>query len=85
MDGGMDSHAEDEKSCCYEILTDTAISRSNLIFSANVRSAVRVFTGEAGVTFAQIGGFRGESTSFFRETVKNPKAIYLKKSVAFCL
>ncbi len=25
---------------------------TKLIFSANVRSAVRVFTGEAGVTFA---------------------------------
>jgi hypothetical protein len=25
---------------------------TNFIFSANVRSAVRVFTGEAGVTFA---------------------------------
>jgi hypothetical protein len=47
-DGGMDSHAEDEKRYCCECLTDTAISRSKLIFSANVRSAVRVFTGEAG-------------------------------------
>jgi len=48
----MDSLAEQARGstpkqssgCCYQ--------EFKFIFSANVRSAVRVFTGEAGVTFA---------------------------------
>jgi hypothetical protein len=52
MDGGMDSHAEEGKLCYVSMLEVTAIKLSKLIFSANVRSAVRVFTGEAGETFA---------------------------------
>jgi hypothetical protein len=35
-----------------EIWVFTVIKSITFIFSANVRSAVRVFTGEAGVTFA---------------------------------
>jgi len=50
----MDSHAEEENSVtqgnmgfyCYQEY------QIKFFFSANVRSAVRVFTGEAGVTFA---------------------------------
>jgi hypothetical protein len=33
-------------------MVGTVISSTKFFFSANVRSAVRVFTGEAGVTFA---------------------------------
>jgi hypothetical protein len=51
-DGGMDSHAEEEKGITQVKMAVTVIKRRILIFSANVRSAVRVFTGEAGVTFA---------------------------------
>ena len=51
-DGGMDSHAEEERDNGNELLAVTVINSIKLIFSANVRSAVRVFTGEAGVTFA---------------------------------
>ena len=51
-DGGMDSHAEEEKDGTQWKMAITVIRRIKFIFSANVRSAVRVFTGEAGVTFA---------------------------------
>jgi hypothetical protein len=50
-DGGMDSHAEEESDNSNELLATTVIKSIKLIFSTNVRSAVRVFTGEAGVTF----------------------------------
>ena len=51
-DGGMDSHAGKENRChpmknggyCYQ--------HYQMLFSANVRSAVHVSMGEAGVTFA---------------------------------
>jgi len=48
-DGGMDSHAEEEKDGTQWKMAITVIRRIKFIFSANVRSAVRVFTGEAGV------------------------------------
>jgi hypothetical protein len=51
-DGGMDSHAEEEKWHNQGKMAVTVIRSINFIFCANVRSAVRVFTGEAGVTFA---------------------------------
>ena len=51
-DGGMDSHADEEKGITQVKMSVTVIKRRIFIFSANVRSAVRVFTGEAGVTFA---------------------------------
>ena len=53
-DGGMDSHAEEEKDGTQRKMAITVIRRIKFIFRANVRSAVRVFTGEAGVTFALI-------------------------------
>jgi hypothetical protein len=52
MDGGMDSLAEEERNNVSELVANPAINSVYFIFSANVRSAVRVFTGEAGVTFA---------------------------------
>ncbi len=51
-DGGMDSHAEEEKGATRRKMPVAVIKIIKFIFSANVRSAVRVFTGEAGVTFA---------------------------------
>jgi hypothetical protein len=51
-DGGMDSHAEEEKGVTQGKMAVTVIKSIKVVFSANVRSAVRVFTGEAGVTFA---------------------------------
>jgi hypothetical protein len=53
MDGGMDSHAEEEKIICNQMLAVNAIKFSKeVIFSANARSAVHVFMGEAGEAFA---------------------------------
>jgi hypothetical protein len=48
----MDSHAEEDKVVTQGKKAVAVIKSIKLIFSANVRSAVRVFTGEAGVTFA---------------------------------
>jgi hypothetical protein len=48
----MDSHAEEEKGATQRKMPVAVIKIIKFIFSANVRSAVRVFTGEAGVTFA---------------------------------
>jgi hypothetical protein len=45
-DGGMDSRAEEEKGVNYGFVLLSKVS--HVFFSANVRSAVRVFTGEAG-------------------------------------
>jgi hypothetical protein len=51
-DGGMDSLAEEAKGVTQGNMGVTVIKASNKSIRANVRSAVRVFTGEAGVTFA---------------------------------
>ncbi len=50
--GGMDSRADEEKGVTKWNMVFTVIQSVKLVFRANVRSAVRVFTGEAGVTFA---------------------------------
>ena len=47
-DGGMDSHAEEERGPSNEQVALSVINCIKIIFSANVRSAVRVFMGEAG-------------------------------------
>jgi hypothetical protein len=47
-DGGMDSHAEEETGVTQGEMAFAVIKSIKVIFSANVRSAVRVFTGEAG-------------------------------------
>ncbi len=47
-DGGMDSHAEEERNYNSGRLTATAIDSIKLIFSANGRSAVHVSMSEAG-------------------------------------
>jgi hypothetical protein len=48
MDGGMDSLAEKERDNSSELVVDGIINNIDLIFSANGRSAVHVFMGEAG-------------------------------------
>jgi hypothetical protein len=48
----MDSRADEEKGVTKWNMVFTVIQSVKLVFRANVRSAVRVFTGEAGVTFA---------------------------------
>jgi hypothetical protein len=47
-DGGMDSHAEEEKGVNQGKKTVTVIRCIKIIFSANGRSAVHVFMREAG-------------------------------------
>jgi len=47
-DGGMDSHAEEEKDGIQWKMAVTVIRRIKFIFSANGRSAVHVFMREAG-------------------------------------
>ena len=80
-DGGMDSHAEEEKGGNQLKMAITVIRRIKFIFSANVRSAVRVFTGEAGqwnpcgfagtLHLRSFSGFCDKKRSNFRQNVKN--------------
>ena len=53
----------------------TVVKSINIIFSANVRSAVRVFTGEAGVIRqppdALLAVFALKHQAIFPQTVKN--------------
>lgn len=47
-DGGMDSHAEEEKVVTQGKMAVAVIKSIEFIFSANGRSAVHVFMREAG-------------------------------------
>jgi hypothetical protein len=53
----MDSHADEEKGGTQEKVAVTVIRSIKFIFSVNVRSAVHVSMGEAGVTFTLFSRF----------------------------
>jgi hypothetical protein len=65
-DGGMDSRSEGYKGTQHkEIHVYCYHQQPHLSFRANVRSAVHVSMGEAGVTFAQNSRFLRKTTKLF--------------------